>query len=271
MVDAGGRGAHADLGGLRVLVTRPRHQSAGLAALIEQHGGKALRFPVIDILPARDRCAARAALSSLDDFALVIFVSVNAVTHGLALMDSARGRKIRARVAAVGAGTALALQRAGFADVLRPAAGAGSEGLLELAELSATRVAGSRVLIVRGQSGRPLLGRTLSKRGARVTYAEVYRRARAQVSGDELAELRAGGGIDAIVITSAEGLDNLFALFGDGAADWLKRIGYVVVSERVAAHARALGIREQPVVAAGADDESLLEALIQWREVHSNA
>jgi uroporphyrinogen-III synthase len=58
---------------------------------------------------------------------------------------------------------------------------------------------------------------------------------------------------------------------GEGAAGWLKNAGYVVASERLADRARALGIREQPVVATGADDESLLEALIRWREVQENA
>ncbi len=42
------------LAGLRVLVTRPQHQSDALAALIEARGGTALRFPVIEILAARD-------------------------------------------------------------------------------------------------------------------------------------------------------------------------------------------------------------------------
>lgn len=270
MTEAGTQGTRAGLEGLRVLVTRPRHQSAGLAALIEQRGGTALRFPLIEILPARHSSAARSLLARLDDFALVIFVSVNAVTHALALMDDARARDTRARVAAVGESTALALREAGFAGVLQPAGTAGSEGLLALEALSAARVAGSRVLIVRGESGRPLLGETLSKRGAAVTYAEVYRRARGQADDTALAELGAGGGIDTIVITSAGGLESLFSLLGEGA-DWLKSAGYVVASERLAVHARSFGIREQPLVAAGADDESLLEALIRWREEHAHA
>jgi hypothetical protein len=48
----------------------------------------------------------------------------------------------------------------------------------------------------------------------------------------------------------------------------LQEAGYVVVSERLAAHARALGIKEQPVIAAGADDRALLEALRRWRAAH---
>ncbi len=270
MVDAAARGCDGALAGLRVLVTRPPHQSAGLVALIEKHGGTAIRFPVIEILPVQDARAARAALASLDDYARVIFISPNAVRHACALMDTAPAPETRALIAAVGESTAATLEQAGFDAVLRPAQGASSEALLALPEFDGKTVAGSRILIVRGIGGRQLLGDTLSKRGARVTYAEVYRRARPEVNGDGLARRGRNGGIDAIVITSLEGLENLFAMLGDGAAAWLKQAGYVVVSERLADYARALGIKDPPVIAARADAEALLEALLRWRETHSN-
>ncbi len=268
MADIGARGSDCSLAGLRVLVTRPRHQSAGLVTLIEQHGGTAIRFPVIEILPARDPRTARAVLDSLDDFALVIFVSPNAVEHGLAVLDAARVPESRALFAAVGESTAAALAQAGAAAVLWPTEGSSSEALLALPELGETAVVGSRILIVRGEGGRRLLGDTLSKRGARVTYAEVYRRAAPEVDGGGLGSRGRNGGVDTIVITSVAGIENLFAMLGEGAAGWLKEAGYVVVSERLAAHARALGIKEKPVIAAGADDGALLEALHRWRAAH---
>jgi len=265
MTDAGARGA---LAGLRVLVTRPRGQSAGLVALIEKCGGTAIRFPVIDILPVHEPGAARLALASLDGFDRVIFVSPNAVEHGLALMDGANGRQTRAALMAVGASTAAALTRAGFNAVLCPDGSASSEALLALPELQGDGLAGSRILIVRGEGGRELLGATLSKRGARVQYAEVYRRARPTTDGSELAHRGRHGGIDTIVITSVQGLENLFALLGEGAIGWLRKAGYVVASERLAARVHAMGIVDPSVIAAGADDEALIEALIRWRETH---
>jgi uroporphyrinogen-III synthase len=223
---------------------------------------------VIEILPARDPRTARAVLDSLDDFALVIFVSPNAVEHGLAVLDAARVPESRALFAAVGESTAAALAQAGAAAVLWPTDGSSSEALLALPELGETAVVGSRILIVRGEGGRRLLGDTLSKRGARVTYAEVYRRAAPEVDGGGLGSRGRNGGVDTIVITSVAGIENLFAMLGEGAAGWLKEAGYVVVSERLAAHARALGIKEKPVIAAGADDGALLEALHRWRAAH---
>ena len=268
MAESGACGSHHSLAGLRVLVTRARHQSAGLVALIEQHGGTAIRFPVIEILPPRYPGTARAAMARLDDFERVIFVSPNAVEHGLAMLDTAQVPQNRAAFAAVGESTAAALAQAGVHTVLRPTHGASSEALLALPELGETAVAGSEILIVRGEGGRQLLGDTLSKRGARVTYAEVYRRAAPTVNGGGLRPGDRNGGIDTIVITSLAGIENLFAMLGADAVGWLKEAGYVVVSERVAAHARALGIKEQPVIAAGADDRALLEALHRWRAAH---
>jgi len=265
MADAAPRDATRALVGLRVLVTRPRHQSAPLAALIDAHGGTAIHFPVIDIVAARDSRAARAAMAKLDDYSLAIFVSANAVEHGLALMQTAA---TRTRIVAVGESSAAALERAGLGPVLRPAEGAGSEALLALAELGEASVAGSRVLIVRGEGGRQLLGSTLSKRGARVTYAEVYRRVTPEVDAGEMVERGRAGGIDAVVVTSLQGLDNLFDMLGEGDTAWLREVGYVVISERLAIRARELGVKDEPVVATRADDDALVDALIRWRMAH---
>lgn len=267
MADAVPRERDRALRGMRVLVTRPRHQSDAIAALIEARGGTALRFPAIEILPARDPDRARAAMACLDDYSMVIFVSPNAVHHGLALREAG---PVRARVAAVGESSAAALERAGIRSVLRPEGSASSEALLALPALARDAIAGSRVLIVRAEGGRPLLGCTLGKRGARVTYAEVYRRAKPQIDASAIAERGGAGGIDTVVATSVRGLDNLFEMLGGSGTDWLKRAGYVVISERLAAHARSLGVERPPVVAVRADDEALVEALIRWRALHAD-
>lgn len=265
VADASARDATAALADMQVLVTRPQHQADALIDRIEAQGGTAIRFPVIEILPPRDTRSARAALAHPDDYSLIIFVSQNAVRHGLALMDSAPGR---ARIAVLGEASAAALEEFGIQQVLRPCGGGTSEDLLALPELSAKALAGSRVLIVRGEGGRPLLGRALSKRGARVTYAEVYRRARPEVDAAPIAELGRTKSIDVIVVTSVEGLENLFDMLGESESAWLFEAGYVVLSERIAARAQDLGIRQTPVVADRADDEGIVDALIRWRAAH---
>ncbi len=262
MADAECRDAAAALDGVRVLVTRPRHQSEALSRLIEARGGAAIRFPAIEILPAKDSRSARAVLACLEDFSLVIFVSPNAVEHGLALMDPA---SLRARIAAVGEASAAALEKSGIRPVLRPSGRATSEDLLALPELGADALAGCRVLIIRGEGGRQMLGCELSKRGALVTYAEVYRRARPKVDAGAIVEHGRAGRIDVIVVTSVEGLENLFEILGESESAWLRQAGYVVMSERIAARARELHVREKPVVTERADDAAIVDALIQWR------
>ena len=89
MAEAPIRAAEGSLTGLQVLVTRPRHQAAGLVARIEALGGTAIRFPVIEILPAAQPERAAEAMQSLEAVGTAIFVSPNAVEHGLALLGRA--------------------------------------------------------------------------------------------------------------------------------------------------------------------------------------
>ena len=251
------------LAGVGVLVTRPRGQSDDLISRIEARGARAIRFPVIEIAPAADADAARAAMRAIDEASLAVFTSVNAVEHGIALLDEIPRR---VRVAAIGARSAARLEQAGFEQVLCPRDGASSEALLTLAALAPEEIDGKQVLIVRGEGGRELLATTLAERGARVRYAEVYRRVRPRSDAALVAREGRAGGIDVIVATSVEGLENLFAMLGESEIGWLVRAGFVVLSERIAARALALGVCAPPVVAGRAGDEGIVDALIRWRE-----
>ncbi|MGV7245680.1 uroporphyrinogen-III synthase, partial [Caballeronia sp. M23-90] len=72
-----------------VVITRPSGQSAELMALLERAGFEPLEFPLIDIGPVADTAPLQAALGELYapaelGFALVVFVSPNAVQHAFA-------------------------------------------------------------------------------------------------------------------------------------------------------------------------------------------
>ena len=84
----------------------------------------------------------------------------------------------RPRVATVGKGAKLALAARGFDGVIAPQSGFDSESVPRLAGFSSLRPqAGRRILILRGDGGRDLLGETLlTARGARVEYLTCYRR-----------------------------------------------------------------------------------------------
>ena len=67
-----------------VVITRPAGQSSELAARLAAAGIVTLDFPLIDIAPVADEAPLRAALASLERYALVVFVSPNAIDHAFA-------------------------------------------------------------------------------------------------------------------------------------------------------------------------------------------
>ena len=259
----------AALAGLRVLVTRPGAAGESLARRIEQHGGEAVLFPVIDIEPPVDETRLRNALRDLADADraapdLAIFVSVHAA-HAVAARLKALGLKIpaAAQVAAVGPKTAAACAAAGIRVDAGPAARIDSEGLLDA--LRTVDLTGNRALIFRGQAGREALARGLRARGASVRHVAAYRRRITARPVAPLVERWRGGGIDAILVSSAAVWDALRELLGGvpGGRDLPAATPVFAYSRRVAAHCRARGAATV-TAAAQPLDESALDALIAW-------
>lgn len=245
------------LAGRHVVVTRPAGQSAHLAALIRAAGGEPVLFPTLQILDATDVQPLLALIDRLDQFDLAIFVSANAVDKALSLVRARRAWPPAVRVATVGRGSERALERHGFAAVIAPRERFDSEALLELPELK--HAAGRRVVIFRGEGGRELLGDTLAARGALVEYAECYRRVRPQADTAPLLALWQRRQLDAFTVTSSEGLDNLHAMLDEAGRERLKQTPLFAPHERIAAAARALGVRT--VVQTAAGDEGLIAGL----------
>jgi uroporphyrinogen-III synthase len=231
-----------------VLVTRPADQAEGLCRRIEARGGRAVRFPTVEICAPADPGAAQARLSERWD--IVVFISRNAVAGALSLAGDAL-RECPSRLASVGRATAAAMSGAGLTPSLVPDAGFDSEALLDMPALR--NVAGSRVLIVRGEGGRELLAATLAERGAEVGYAEVYRRtAAAPATVSQTARWQESLGL--LTATSDEVLRNLLLLVPALAHPWLKALPLAVLSGRNAATARALGFVRVAVAPQPGDD-----------------
>ncbi|EXJ17045.1 uroporphyrinogen-III synthase [Imhoffiella purpurea] len=245
--------AHSDLAGRGVLVTRPAGQADELCRLIESAGGRALRFPTIEIEPTRDPRATALLAESWD---LMYFVSRNAVEQALALVADGTWPKVE-RLAAVGRGTALALAESGRGPDLVPSERYESEALLEMPELADMR--GRRVLIVRGEGGRGLFANAMAERGAEVHYAEVYRRVRPAV---DPAALLANWSrdVDLVMATSDAVLLNLAEMLGPEGRAPLLATPLVVIAERTRETALGLGF-EVVLVAERAQDASILESL----------
>lgn len=234
------------IAGRGVLVTRPRELARPLADLIEQRGGRAILFPAIEIEPL----PAPAALGRLREFDLVVFVSPSAVRAAGALPPDLAA-------AAVGAGTARELQKAGVRRVVAPVEGADSEALLAVPQMQ--KMAKQRVLVVRGEGGRALLGDTLAARGATVEYAECYRRRRPQADAAPVVAAWRERRLHGVTVFSAEAFDNLCALLG---AELMTRAPLFVPHARLADHARRRGVQE--IVLAGASDDAMIERLVAY-------
>jgi uroporphyrinogen-III synthase len=246
------------LNGRGVVITRPAQQGEHLAKLIEHEGGRPIVFPVISIEDVADRGKLDALVDRLDDFDIAVFISPNAAARGMAAILARRAFPQRLTAAAIGAGSARELKRHGVARVIVPQERSDSEALLELPELG--RVAGKRVVIFRGEGGRPLLGDTLALRGARVTYAECYRRVRPQADIAPLREAWARGEIDAVVATSSEGLRNFHEMLDDAGRGALARTPLFVPHPRIAEAAGKLGIERVVMTAAG--DEAIAAGVV---------
>lgn len=244
------------LAGRRIVVTRPAGMAEGLAQRIREAGGEPLLVPAIEIQPLADPAPFQALARRLDEFDLAIFVSRNAVKSALALL-AGRPWPARLQVATVGQGSREELDHFGFSHVIAPAAQSDSESLLALPALA--DVKGRRVVIFRGDGGRELLGEELRKRGALVEYAACYRRVRP--SGEGLAALWQRG-VDAVTVSSAEGLANFLAMLGDGAPQKLAAVPLVVPHERVAREAARRGLPR--AVVAGPRDADVAAALVAY-------
>ncbi|HUL90892.1 MAG TPA: uroporphyrinogen-III synthase [Burkholderiales bacterium] len=239
------------LSGRGIVITRPREHALALAERIRSAGGDPILFPTIEILPPEREDAVSRIIARLEGYQLAIFVSPTAALRGHALVSGSRSWPEGLRVAAVGAGTAKALAERGFRDVISPEGEADSEALAALAELR--ELHGCAVVIFRGQGGREWLGHELEARGARVEYAECYRRARPGADARGLLPRWQTGGIEAVSITSAEGLANFFAMLGPTGGRYLRATPVFVPHRRIEAAARGHDVRE--IIVTGRGDE----------------
>lgn len=251
------------LRGAGVLVTRPARQSAGFAQKIAAIGGAPVVFPAIVILPPDDPAPLAHVHATLDRYDIAVFVSANAVEYGAT--DRSRW-PAKLAAFAPGPGTADALAAVGIEGVSIPSTTLDSEGLLALPQLS--DVSGRRVIVFRGESGRELLADTLRARGAEVDTIACYRRASPSSDARGLDEAFAGGRIDAITITSSEGLDNLWRIVAPQTHDLWRRRPTFVPHPRIGARACELGLA---TVETAGSDAGLIAGLLEWFAAHPRA
>lgn len=263
-----------------VVITRPLAQARPLAERVRALGRPVELLPLLEIAALEDNGALCAALAGLADYAMVAFVSPNAIDAAFAhITQWPAGVKL----AVLGEGSRTALAAHGVTpaevDIVSPAdaSKSDSEHLLQTLDLAALR--GRRVLIVRGDSGRELMADGLRAAGAVVDVVPAYRRSVPLLTAPLRATLcRLLAQANDWVITSSEALRGLLALLqemdeadetDDGAekTDELQQ-KYVVMMQqqhlivphaRIAETANNLGFTRLTLTGSG--DERLLAAL----------
>jgi uroporphyrinogen-III synthase len=256
------------LQGIGVLVTRPEQQAMPLCRLLEIQGASTLRLPAIDIQALGNRRETAARVGALENFDVIVFTSANAVRFGASLLDQKRDLCL----AALGPATARALNQSGYRVDLQPDEAFDSEGLLRHPRLE--HPAGRRILIIKGAGGRDYLERELTRRGAQVLAADVYRRVPATPSHAVLAavlESFRDEGIQVITATSLEIASSLLGMATPELRSEFERAHWLVPGERVAAGLRERGLSAPLVQAESAEDHDLVAALIRWRSSVSGA
>jgi uroporphyrinogen-III synthase len=248
-----------------VVVTRPPAQAAELQRRVVAAGRHAILFPLLEIQPLPDQHALRQALRTLENYALVAFVSPNAIDAAFAARpDWPHGVPL----AVVGEGSRQALQRHGVTPdstrIFCPVDPdqSDSEGLLQALDLAALH--DQPVLIVRGETGRELLGDALRAAGAQVTTVAAYRRV--MPAFDEQRRRELAGLVHSQndwLVTSSEALrfllDMVTRLNEAEAVAKMQQQRIIVPHMRIAETARALGFVN--IVQSRSGDDGLIAAL----------
>lgn len=253
----------APLGGIGILVTRPARQAGAFAQKIAALGAMPVIYPAIAILPPDDPVPLARAHAALTQYDFAVFVSANAVEYGA---PDARQWPATLVPLAPGPGTAEALAALGIQGARVPISTFDSAGLLALPEFADPR--GRRVVIFRGDGGRDQLADALRDRGASVDYVTCYRRTAPATGAQGLSEAFRDGRIDAVTITSSEGLDNLWKLADEPIrAAWRARPTFAP-HPRIAEHVRELGLAARET---RGGDAGLIAGLVEWAAPPSRA
>lgn len=184
------------LAGRTIVVTRPRPEADELARLLERRGARAIVAPAIEVAPVRSAALTK-ALAELADgaFAWVTLTSPRTVD---VLAERLEPAQVRAKVAAVGEGTAEAYRRWSRRrpDLVPKAFTTASLG-------RAFPRGDGRVLTPRADVAPEGLEDALERKGWRPTRVDAYRTRMPRSLPAEARTALRGGEVDAVTFTSA--------------------------------------------------------------------
>jgi uroporphyrinogen III methyltransferase/synthase len=225
------------LAGLRILVTRPRHQASVLAEMLQQRGAELVIASVIRverITVEADRL--RALLAERWDW--VLFTSANGVTsfRDHLLNAGCDWRTIAgAKLGAIGPGTAAALRDSGLHVDFVPSSAIAESLAEELPDVTSA----TRVLLPRAQEARDALPEIVRRRGGSVEVLPVYRTVPDEQGLGLLRAALSDEDVDVVTFSSSSAVRSLVDAVG---AESLSRCAVACIGPITAATARERGL-----------------------------
>lgn len=243
-----------------IMVTRPTQQADQLIRNINKQGGKTFSFPTLEILPIELSQIDKEKIHRINQYDIIIFISANAVQHGITHIRAITKLTNDPLLATIGASSSSTLKDLlGKAADIVPAESFNSEGLLATSAFQ--DVNNKRILIIRGNGGREHLKQCLQKRGALVEYITVYRRVKPQLNTTVLKQYLQNKQIAAIVITSAEGLRNLVKLTPKEVLSQILQVTLLLINNRLLNIAKEVGFDGKIIVTSQASDSAIIKSL----------
>ena len=258
-----------------IVVTRATHQSGALVKKLKDAEANVIEFPLLEIHPTKDVENTKKKLTKINQYKLLIFVSVNAVDQCMQLVPTDHLNGLR--IAAVGKKTAQRLKHYGLQVCCSPQAPYNSEALLALPEL--TRLGkrdksdvdgvddeADKVAIIRGEGGRELLKSTLQRQGVSVDYIDIYSRNCPQKTLNKLTSFHDQGHLDIIVVTSLGSAISLFELQDNNSKNtWLNDAYLMSGSNRITLQIQTKTPHKGKLYSAqDPSDETLYQELLLW-------
>jgi hydroxymethylbilane synthase len=252
-------GEQRPLAGKRIVVTRPVEQAEGVIAALAQAGAVPVHVPAIRFEAINASPQIAQALAEINSFDWIVFTSANGVRFFRELCHTWP----RARIAAVGPATAVALRDAGIDVDFMPDEFVGENLARTLGDVS-----GRRILLPRAERAHADIVELLRSRGARVDDLPIYRTLSAGVS--ELLSAQLADGVDCILFASGSAARSVTDAAAK-VASGLKTVPIVCIGPVTADTARSLGLNVV-AVAESHTTSGLIDALTEYfrrKESHS--
>lgn len=251
------------LTGKRVLITRAKKQSAGLARPLRTLGAQVLEVPTIEIRPPRTYKPLDSALGNIAEYDWLVLTSVNGVEALFSRLRKMRipvARLSHLEVAAIGPATRKAIEERGLRVRVTPEKYV-AESVVEALR---GRTEGKYVLLVRAKIARDVLPNELRRSGAAVDVVEAYETRVPRGTAAKLKKLFSGRGRpDVITFTSSSTATNFLALLGPAAKKMLDGVCLASIGPVTSATLRQAGC-PPTVEAREYTMEGLVEAIRTW-------